>query len=316
MPSNKKLFVHNTLVELCFRTEEGLPFPPNPLIIFILHSIIARAQTFYPVTICHCLVMSNHIHMLVIVRDPQHVSDFVGYIKKESAHAVNRLLGRTKHTVWAAGFDSPTILDPATAIHRITYLYTNPHRPNLVDSIDQYPHFSSWDAFSQNSDKIISVTRVNRDSLLPLPQHPLSIEEFQQIISSLKSKDDTIYELKLEPNAWMLCFSETRDKNPQAVNNEILKLIRAEEELARISRTSEVLGSDALIAEPMTKPHIPKKHGKRMLCLSIYKQLRCAFVRWARDYCSTFHGLFMPGGHVPFNINPCFVPSIDNYSFG
>ena len=108
---NRKLFVHRTVVEVCFRTEEGLPLPATPYIKVIIESVLARAQSLYPVIICHCLVMANHVHMLVVVDDPACVPAFVGYLKGETAHVVNHLRGRKKRTVWCDGFDSPIILD-------------------------------------------------------------------------------------------------------------------------------------------------------------------------------------------------------------
>jgi len=119
MPRIRKCFIRRTVVDLCFRTEEGLPLTANPILLTLLTSILARTQTIFPVTICHFVVMSNHVHMLNVVEFPELVKDFVGYFKRESAHAINHLLGRKKHTIWCSGYDSPIVLDPAKVLDRI-----------------------------------------------------------------------------------------------------------------------------------------------------------------------------------------------------
>jgi REP element-mobilizing transposase RayT len=100
MPRNRKLLIHGKVYEICFRTEEGLPFAPTPYIKAIWESILARAQSLYRVRIVAGILMSNHPHLLIRVEDPEDVPKFVAYVKKETAHALNRLLGVEQHTVW------------------------------------------------------------------------------------------------------------------------------------------------------------------------------------------------------------------------
>jgi len=168
MPNLKRCIIHNTLVEVCFRTEEGLPFVATPYIKAIMQSIIAAAQTMYPTTICHFILMANHMHLQLVVQDPKDFVAFVGYIKRESAHAINRLLGRKKLTVWCDRYDDPKILDPDKAIQRIVYLYSNPSNANLVSNIDEYPNLSSWQAFLAGGEEI-QVGRITRSSIGMLP---------------------------------------------------------------------------------------------------------------------------------------------------
>src|SRR5690606_7274325 len=101
MPENRKYFVNRTAHLITSRTEEGLPLVPSLIMNFIIWCILARARTLYRVRVSHFLFMANHFHMLIVVDDPEHLSPFVGYVKAETAHAINRLLGRRKKTVWA-----------------------------------------------------------------------------------------------------------------------------------------------------------------------------------------------------------------------
>lgn len=147
MPRNRKLLIHGKIYEICFRTEEGLPFAPTPYIKAIWESILARAQSLYRVRIVAGILMSNHPHLLIRVEDPEDVPKFVAYVKKETAHALNRLLGVEQHTVWQEGYDSPLLGDAAKVVERLVYCYTNPQKANLEDTIERYPGWSTWSEF-------------------------------------------------------------------------------------------------------------------------------------------------------------------------
>ena len=320
--SNRKLFVHGTVVEVCFRTEEGLPLPATPYIKVIIERNLARAQTLYPVIICHCLVMANHVHMILVVDDPSRVPGFVGYFKGETAHAINHLLGRKKRTIWADGYDSPIILDADKAIDAIEYFYSNPQQANLVERIEDYPHFSTWKAFLVGGEER-SVLRIPRNSIPVLPKHSLTLSEQQELAIKLQSEGREECQLVITPDAWMDCFDELRDRDPEEINQGIIQLIRQKEEDLIISRIKPVMGAHALRLEPMNKEYEPKKRGKRMLCLSSIKALCVAFISWFRELCADavpirqasdwLHslppGLFAPGGVLRANLNPIFVPT-------
>ncbi|MDD2942363.1 MAG: transposase, partial [bacterium] len=132
MARNPKMFIHDAVYELCFRIEEGLPMTAAPFMKRIIKGYLAAAQSRHPVTICHYIVMANHIHMLVMIKNPEDLSRFVLYFKRESAHAINTLLGRRNRTVWAERYDSPVLLDAGKVIERIVYFYANPAQAGLT----------------------------------------------------------------------------------------------------------------------------------------------------------------------------------------
>ena len=320
--ANRKIFIHGTVVEVCFRTEEGLPLPATPYIKVILESIFARAQSLFPVTICHYLVMANHIHMLVVVDDPAGVPAFVGYLKGESAHAVNRLMGRKKHTVWCDGFDSPIILDAENAIKAIAYIYSNPQQANLEDRIEKYPHLSTWKAFLSGGEER-TVLRIPRDAVPALPRRMLSFKEQHELARKLQEQGREESVLLIEPDAWMACFDELAHREPEEVNRVIIERVRSREEALDRLRKKPVLGAHALMLETVYREYQPVKRGRRMLCLSTFKTLRVAFIRWFREHCAQavclrqavdwLHrlppGLFAPGGALRANLLAQFVPT-------
>lgn len=104
MPENRKYFVNRSVHLVTSRTEEGLPIVASFLLNFIIWGILARARGKFRVRICHFVFLANHFHMLIVVDNPEHVPAFVGYVKCEIAHAINRLLGRRRKTIWMECF--------------------------------------------------------------------------------------------------------------------------------------------------------------------------------------------------------------------
>jgi len=119
----------------------------NSLCQAIVKSCLAAACERYPVRICHMLVEATHIHVVLVVINPDHVDAFFRHFKTESAKMINGLLGRSKRTLRCEGYDSPIVLTPIRALLAIAYLYANPAKDNLETSIDRYAGFSSWKMF-------------------------------------------------------------------------------------------------------------------------------------------------------------------------
>ena len=319
MPANNKFYVHDSLIDVTFRTEEGLPLPPNDIMRTIICSVMARAQSMYPIIISHFLVMSNHLHMLLVVVGPQDVPSFIEYFKRETAHAINRLQGRTKKTVWS-DYSAPTILDGAKAMDRIVYILSNPQKANLVEKIEDYPNLSSFQAMSSGREDITTKhKRINRNDIMPLPKASLSLPRIREIAQSLANDDAEEFELTIKPNAWMSCFPELEGTSASELNREILKRIRQEETQFAKKREQPPMGAHALILEPMTKPHIPEQHGMKMICLGTEKSARKRFIEFFRELVAAKPklirnvtemppGLFAAGGRLWANLLPQIVP--------
>ena len=146
----RKVFVRHKSYFITFRTEQGLPFPATRLMNRILEGITCKAKSMYDIEVVAFTFMSNHFHLIITVTCPEAVDDFIQYIKRESAHAVNRLVGRRKRTIWCAGYDSPIILDQEKLVDRIAYIYTNAQESDLEDTAEEYPGLSSWHMFLSN----------------------------------------------------------------------------------------------------------------------------------------------------------------------
>lgn len=288
MPENRKFFPHNAAVFCTARTEVGLPFIATYSMNFILWGILARAQEQFAVKVCHFIFMANHFHMLLVVDNPADVSRFIGYVKAESAHAVNRLLGRRQRTIWKNGYDSPIVLTARDAMKCIRYIYLNPTKPSLVTTIDEYPGVSSWQMFITKS-RSVTCKRVCRDKLTPLHSPALSINEQKRLVDLYEETSIFSSTLHLDPNAWMKCFPELRDVDEDETNRQIIEGIRSQEAEYATQRAKDkrdVLGSTTLRRESMTKEYVPTTFGRKSICLCWDKVYRKSFIGTYRFLCT------------------------------
>ena len=99
MPSPWKYHPHGSVLFVTFSLEAGLLLLANPLSEAIVKCCLARAQTLHPVTISHFIVEGSHLHLILVVENPHDVQAFIGRFKTESAHMLNRLLGRRKQNL-------------------------------------------------------------------------------------------------------------------------------------------------------------------------------------------------------------------------
>ena len=149
MPSPPRILLPDYPVLITTRIQEGLPLIASPWMKLALAVIFAKAQEQFGVTLCHYIVMANHLHLILVVKCADSIAVFMNYIKTESAHIVNAKLGRRQRSVWCKGYDALPILTLENTIDRIAYLYANPSRADLVNNIDEYPNLSSWSMFTE-----------------------------------------------------------------------------------------------------------------------------------------------------------------------
>lgn len=315
MPENPKLFIHNVPVEICTSVQRGLPFVHAIYLEILLKGILAAAQSLFPVTICHLVVMANHIHILIVVKNPEDVPRFMNYFKSETAHALNRLMGTTGQSFWLSGYDSPMILSAEKFLERMEYLYLNPVEASIVASASKYKGISTYDELL-NGNSLKNYKKVSRSEVGELPYGKLS-EEFQiEIAQAFLDGKGLTNELKIEPWAWLQCYDESKEWSPVKVKERfLLQLEESEKRIARENR--QLVGNNCL--EDIRVPYHSKRSGKKMICLSDcpeqrsnliskFKQLtklaRMSYQQrreGIRD-ASPPPGFFLPGGALLANI--------------
>ena len=316
MPENNKVTIRNTVSLITTRTEENLPFATCLLMNIFLWAIIARARKLYDVSVCHFIFMANHLHMLIVTNNPGDVKDFVGYIKRESAHLVNGLVGRRKKTIWCKGYDDPKILSPADVIRYIVYIYLNPVKAGLVQSIKQYPGVSSWQMFITNT-KAKVMKWYQRSDLLPLSCSTPSVVEQRSYLQRVFGGSKLCSKFILEPWAWIKCFPELSNADIGRIRRTIIDCIEKEEK--ELQGSLSFVGPKILKSQPIDKEYTPKKYSKKMICICSDIDIRKAFITWykskrdkARDLISKLRtglalsdfppGFFTPGGVLLANL--------------
>ena len=276
-PSGSVLFV-------TFAVEEGLLLLSNPLCLAIIRSCLAAAQKLYPVRICHLLVEATHVHLIVVVRNPDDVPAFLGHFKTESAHALNTILGRRKRTVWCAGYDSPTVLTMTKTISVLGYIYSNPAKDNLVSTVDEYPGFSTWKMFlTGRFTKLWK--RLRRPQYRALTPDSHNLSGYTREAERLLSESDEIEPFTLEPNAWLEAFGVTDRAEQERINARVIQLVRYLEVRAERKRQRQhkrVIGRERLMRQELDVTYRPDRKGRRMWCLSDQRASRIEYIRFLK----------------------------------
>ncbi|MDR2337401.1 MAG: transposase [Deltaproteobacteria bacterium] len=298
-----------------------MPFPAYPLINTALIGILARAKSLYNISICHFVFMSNHFHILAVVRNPADIPNFIRLLKLESASAINRICGIRQNTVWNDGFDDPIVLTYDKVIDTIKYIYKNPASADLVNSIEQYPGLSSWSMFKKKEYRKECVW-IKRSQFYKINNLALMTDKKQkELINNLAGDKPIFHTFELEPNAWMEGFIEYKDNNPEEINNQIIKEVIEEEK--KLEHPKGVVGAKKLKTQHINKKFKSAKYSKRMLCISSNIELRKTYITYFRSLtqiakqayktiknglCNILFpaGMFMPGGefleHIPPNL--------------
>ena len=284
MNKKMKYHPHGSVLFCTFSLEEGLLLLANPLGQAIVKSCLARARELYPVRICHIIVEATHIHLVLVVIDPDNVDAFFRYFKTESAHMINGLLGRNKRTVWCEGYDSPIVLTPTRALLAIAYLYANPAKDNLETSIDRYPGFSSWKMFQSG---LLTRTwkRLRRPQFTPITRDANNLRGYTKIAERVLGESEETQTFILEPNAWMESFGYHAPEQQAKINKRLISRIKLLEERAEKKRAQEkkrVLGRERLIAQVFDTSYRPNRKGRKMWCLSEKRSVRVEFIKFFR----------------------------------
>ncbi|MDZ4786645.1 MAG: transposase [bacterium] len=262
-------------------------FPANSLVNEIVKSTLASAQKHHPVEVSHIIVQSTHVHFTATVVDPNDIRGFMERFKTESAHRINRLLGKKKRTIWCEGYDSTIILDLEKAIEKIVYIYINPIKDGLVESIDHYPGISSWE-FLNKQKTTFATYFIPRDAVRKLEDRILSREDYERERRHLLLKKKRT-SFKIDINAWMKVFNITDLEEQKEINQKIVEAVREKENEYRENRQFEkktVLGVTKLLKERPGSTFIPNREGRKTFCISSDKKIRISFIQSIKELIS------------------------------
>jgi len=251
----------------------------------LVWSALASAQAMYPVKAIALEVEGTHVHLMLLVENPDDVKDFMRHFKTESAHSINSLLGRKQRTVWCDGYDSPPVLTIEAMFEKLVYLYTNPAKDNLEESIDEYPGVSTWKMFC-SGDTTRRCVRVRRPAVEALPSQELTYEEFKQRAESLIQESKESCNFTIYPNAWFKVFGIYDRRTKHKFNALLKEAVKAREREFSERRQREgrtVLGKERLKSQGINPSYESKRAGRRMWCISSDKDLRKRFISKIKD---------------------------------
>jgi putative transposase len=107
--------------------------------------VLAQGQIEQAVGDCASLamvVMPDHIHWLLGLKNGRSLQRIIGSLKGRSALQINRLR-RARGRIWQAGFHDHAIRKEESLENIAAYLLNNPVRAGLVSKFDEYPFWTS-----------------------------------------------------------------------------------------------------------------------------------------------------------------------------
>ena len=294
MPRQRRRIESKSCYELCFRAREGLPLVAYELIELIIGSAVSRTQRDDKVTLCHDIWNGSHAHIIIVTQDSQQCTRFYGEIQKRITDSVKRLMGLSYLDLWEGTAMVSKIYDEAAAIERIAYLYANPAKDNLEDSIERFPGYSSWKGYKKAQATIDAAISeefpwIRMPSIPEVPDRALTPYEDRSIARSLRKSNKERHLLVRRPNAWMSCFGIEGPEEISETNARIVQRIMDKEEEARAVRKKDkkqVLGAHRLRSQKIMQAHKPKKKSRKIFIICSIKKLRMELIAEFKEFCA------------------------------
>lgn len=294
MPRTRRVYKKDSVYEVVSRAREGLPLPPTDTTNEILAGIYGRAQRDGKVVLCNFVEMDNHHHQLLMPKCPSGLADFYKEFKKAVTESLKGLLGLSHLNLWEPRSMAAVIPTLEDVIERLVYIFCNPARAGLEESIDDFPGLSSWQAFktcepSVHATVSIPVRYYPKSAIPRLPEgDTLTEEEDARCVSYLKRAEEGIeHELVIKPLAWLKPFGITDPKRIEAIRQRVIKLVYEKEAEYRRERTRPVIGVQNLRRQTYLRPHVPAKRGRKIFVISRDPEIRKQIISFVRQISET-----------------------------
>ena len=294
--------------------------PPTQTSNEIKLGILGRTQRDSKVELSHFVDMNNHSHTLVVSNRCWKLSKFYMELKKKTTDAVKALLGLSSLSLWE---DRPTVAEVATlddAIKRIVYIYCNPSKASLCDSIEEYPGINSWSAFLQCEPSVDAEVVINArwypvSEIPELPARSLSPKQDARLQQELATSEKAIsHPIIFKPFKWLEVFGIIETDRIERIRQKIITQVRETEQAnaqARLAAGKRSVPRSVQVREPYMKSHTPKKKerkiylicGDRELRLELLERFRQIFARCRECYRKAKEGLWVewpPGTFIPW----------------
>jgi REP element-mobilizing transposase RayT len=294
-----------TLVSITNRTLQGrYLLRPGPSFNDLFLGILGKAQRQHETDIAAVTVLSNHIHLLLIVDDAQEVSGFMRDLQSKLAREVNGMTG-WKGPVFEHRYNMTVVTGEEPAqVERLKYVLANGVKENLVERVCQWPGVHSAEALMHGT---------------PLEGHwfDRTREYAARNQGEELSRDEHVFaeSVVLSP---IPCWAHLpADRYRERVKN-LVEEVDAEAARARRQSGAKVLGAKAILAQdPQTRPdsvacslaplvHAATKAARKMF-YEIYAEFVSAFRAAAEALRQGRRDVPFPAGSFPPALP--FVPS-------
>lgn len=274
------------VVHITNRTVVGLPFLHCVLLNNLTWSALAKAQSKAPAQIAAVQFMGNHFHMILFGR-AKLVSRFMNVFKGEIGKYLKRLYGDTfQSKVWAGRFKEQLLATPDDVMGKLEYLYLNPTRAGLVDSVDGWCGVSTWKMFLSGS-----TSRLCRWIPSRILRRIFAMPTTTQYADMIKGASEML-EFNIDPLGWLGCFSECKNSinevggkwSRDEVRHRIIDRVRTGELDYRKERwkNRKKLKKRASWISPEYKP---KRVGRTPFIICHDKVLRLALIQSYKEFC-------------------------------
>ncbi|MDF1565578.1 MAG: transposase, partial [Deltaproteobacteria bacterium] len=138
-------------VEITARTTQGrFLLKPCKRLNALIAGILAIAKERYDVHIYNFVFLSNHFHLLAAAASPRVLSSFMGFVMGNIAREAGRLYG-WEGPFWARRHRVIPIVDEASLIERMRYIFENGCKEGLVTHPALWPGLNAVEALTRGT---------------------------------------------------------------------------------------------------------------------------------------------------------------------
>jgi hypothetical protein len=215
--------------------------------------------------------------------------------QKKTTDSTRALLGEKELRMWEDRAGVAMIASMDDLVDRTAYLYANPAKAGLVDKIDDFPGFSTWQEFiscpAHIDATIIRTVRWHRVENLPvLPAHrQLSIEKAEELTAELLGAGQGLeYQIKIKPFSICKGYGIADPVDLEEYRQRVIAEVRAREERYRNERRKagqSIIGSERLQQQQFMAKHTPKARTRKIFLLCMQKEHRIALLELFDKIC-------------------------------
>jgi hypothetical protein len=213
--------------------------------------------------------------------------------QKKVTDTVRRLTKRRRLNLWEKRPSVVRLAGLEDAIKRLVYIFLNPAKAGLVNSIDEYPGLTTWKAFTVCEPSVKAEfrmkaywTRVSRLEALP-PGNRLSPAQDRAMAARLRESEDVeAYDLLIKPLAWLELFGVTDPSRIELIRQRIIQEVYAGEAKfakERLAQGRGIMGASRLRHQEYLKPHTPQKKERSIFLICGDPKMRRRLIQEFQD---------------------------------